>query len=106
MKWKRIFSSDLFTYIPECLSAKWILVFCMNLIMISVFGQITIEGVVRSSDGESLIGVNVQVKGTTKGTATDFDGKYVLEDIDENAVWSFHISVIRHKRFWWMASLS
>src|SRR5690625_512866 len=50
---------------------------------------INVSGTVTDQEGEALIGVNVQVKGTTKGTATDFDGKYVLEDIDENAVLVF-----------------
>src|SRR5690625_2589626 len=47
---------------------------------------ITVNGIVTDQDGEPLIGVNIQVKGSDKGTATDFDGKFILEDIDENAV--------------------
>ena len=35
--------------------------------------------VVDAKTGESLIGVNVTVKGTSKGTITDFDGNYTLE---------------------------
>lgn len=46
----------------------------------------TIEGKVVDESGEPLIGVNVQVEGTTTGTATDFDGIFVLEGIDEDAV--------------------
>src|SRR5690625_4130914 len=46
----------------------------------------TVEGKVVDQEGEPLIGVNIQVKGSNKGTATDFDGNFVLEDIDENAV--------------------
>ncbi|MDR1202623.1 MAG: TonB-dependent receptor [Tannerellaceae bacterium] len=39
----------------------------------------TVSGIVTSaSDGESLIGVNVQVKGTTIGTSTDIDGRYSI----------------------------
>src|SRR5690625_4342384 len=45
-----------------------------------------ISGRVVDSEGEPLIGVNIQVKGSSKGTATDFDGNFILEDIDENAV--------------------
>lgn len=45
-----------------------------------------IEGQVTDDTGEPLIGVNIQVKGTNKGTATDFEGRFTLEDIDENAV--------------------
>lgn len=46
----------------------------------------TVQGIVTDQSGEPLIGVNIQVKGTNKGTASDFDGHYVLEDIDENAI--------------------
>src|SRR5690606_22375637 len=36
-----------------------------------------------------LIGVNVQVKGTTHGAATDLDGNYTLDDVAEDAVLVF-----------------
>lgn len=39
---------------------------------ISVTGQVT-------DQGEPLIGVNVQVKGTTQGTVTDIDGNYTID---------------------------
>src|SRR5690625_1001151 len=45
-----------------------------------------VSGTVTDQDGEPLIGVNIQVKGSNKGTATDFDGHFTLEDIDENAI--------------------
>lgn len=50
---------------------------------------LNVEGVVVNSDGEPLIGVNVQVKGTNQGTATDFEGRFALEDINENDVLVF-----------------
>lgn len=41
--------------------------------------QITTYGMVMDKElSEPLFGVTVQLKGTTKGTATDFDGKYEL----------------------------
>ncbi|NND34749.1 MAG: SusC/RagA family TonB-linked outer membrane protein [Saprospiraceae bacterium] len=50
----------------------------------SVFGQFaTITGIVQDEEGEPLIGVNVVVKGTAIGTATDFDGSYSLEVPDD-----------------------
>lgn len=45
-----------------------------------------ITGTVVDESGEPLIGVNIQVKGTNKGTSTDFNGNFTLEDIDEQAV--------------------
>src|SRR5690625_623898 len=50
---------------------------------------LNVSGTVTDQDGEPLIGVNVQGKGTSHGTATDFDGKYELNDVDENAVLVF-----------------
>lgn len=46
----------------------------------AVFAQNrTVQGTVIDGTGESLIGVNVQVKGTTTGTITNLDGHYGLE---------------------------
>src|SRR5699024_10391898 len=53
------------------------------------FADISVEGTVISEDGEPLIGVNILVKGTNKGTTTDFDGQFSLSDVDENAVLVF-----------------
>ena len=48
-----------------------------------------VSGTVNSaSDGQLLIGVNVQVKGTSVGTVTDEDGKYSI-DADGNSVLIF-----------------
>lgn len=45
----------------------------------------TVSGVVTDEKGEPLIGVNVSVKGTTKGTITDINGKYTLQVPSSNA---------------------
>lgn len=47
---------------------------------------VDITGNVTDTNGEPLIGVNVQVKGTNKGAATDFDGNFSLTDVEEDAV--------------------
>ena len=45
----------------------------------AVFAQtVTVTGVVVDDRSEPLIGVNVQVRGTTTGAVTDVDGKYTL----------------------------
>lgn len=46
----------------------------------------TVEGVIKDQEGNPLIGVNIQVKDSSKGTASDFDGQFVLEDIDKDAI--------------------
>ncbi len=43
----------------------------------------TVTGVVtQASDGEPIIGASIQVQGTSRGTATDLDGKYSIEAND------------------------
>lgn len=49
----------------------------------------TVTGTVVDEEGNPLIGVNVQIKGTTKGTATDLDGRFELQDVVEDAVLVF-----------------
>ena len=51
--------------------------------------QIQVSGTVTNEEGETLIGVNILVKGTTTGTVTDLDGRYTLEVADENATLVF-----------------
>ncbi|MFK7934163.1 MAG: SusC/RagA family TonB-linked outer membrane protein [Saprospiraceae bacterium] len=52
-----------------------LLVFCIS--GFSAFAQ-QVTGSVTSSNGETLIGVNIIQKGTANGTVTDFDGNYTL----------------------------
>lgn len=40
--------------------------------------ELTVTGVVTDTSGEPLIGATVMVKGTAKGTATDFDGNFTI----------------------------
>ena len=52
--------------------------------------QLLIKGTVTSADDQSpLPGVNVLVKGTTKGTMTDINGKYQLKNVDDTATLVF-----------------
>lgn len=60
------------------------------LIVVSISGglmaQIDISGIVLDAiTGESVIGATVLVEGTTKGTITDIDGSYSLNDIANDA---------------------
>ena len=41
--------------------------------------SITVKGTVKDTAGESIIGANVVVKGTTNGTITDLDGHFQLD---------------------------
>ncbi|MDR1121927.1 MAG: TonB-dependent receptor [Dysgonamonadaceae bacterium] len=58
---------------------RLIILFISLQFVASVFAQqIQLKGKVSSIDGEELIGVNVFVEGTSKGTATDLEGNYQL----------------------------
>ncbi|MCV9389295.1 SusC/RagA family TonB-linked outer membrane protein [Reichenbachiella ulvae] len=51
------------------------------------WAQTEIQGTVRGSDGDDLIGASVLIKGTTNGTITDESGKYRLQVSDaSNAI--------------------
>ncbi|NRB82202.1 MAG: SusC/RagA family TonB-linked outer membrane protein [Winogradskyella sp.] len=56
------------------------LVFCLMLVPTSLMAQSTVNGNVTDKvNAMPLPGVNVLVKGTSRGTSTDFDGKYSID---------------------------
>ena len=62
-------------------NGKFLLLVLVGMLMsVQVYAQsITVNGVVKDKTGESIIGANVLVKGTTNGTITDFDGNFTLQ---------------------------
>jgi len=58
-----------------------------------IFSQNSIKGIVTDADnGESVIGCNILLQGTTLGTVTDFDGNYELKNVPAgtyNIIFSF-----------------
>lgn len=55
-----------------------------------IIAQRSISGVVsNTADNEPLIGVNVYEKGTSSGTITDLDGKFIINVANENATLVF-----------------
>lgn len=60
--------------------------FCLN----GLLAQVDISGTVLAADtGESLIGVNITIEGTSTGTITDFEGQFTLNVPSTDAVLSF-----------------
>ncbi|WP_445749030.1 SusC/RagA family TonB-linked outer membrane protein [Polaribacter sp.] len=56
----------------------------------NMFAQQTVQGVVKEKkSGDTLPGVSVVVKGTTKGTETDFDGKFAIENVKAGSILVF-----------------
>lgn len=66
--------------------------FALTLLLLTSlsFGQeYDVSGVVKDASGIQLPGVNVVVKGTTKGTATDFDGNFELSNVTSGSTLVF-----------------
>ncbi|WP_435416503.1 SusC/RagA family TonB-linked outer membrane protein [Polaribacter aestuariivivens] len=56
----------------------------------SMFAQQTVKGIVKEkTSGEPLPGVSVVVKGTTKGTETDFDGNFQITKVNAGDILVF-----------------
>ncbi len=55
----------------------------------ATFPAIAVSGSVTDENGQGLPGVNILLKGTRQGTATDAEGKYETEVPDERAVLVF-----------------
>ena len=55
----------------------------------------TVSGTVLDKNGESVIGASVVVKGTTNGVITDFDGKFTLSNVPDNA--TIEVSFVGYK---------
>lgn len=69
----------------------WFVLSCLLFLICSanVYAQNSVRGVVKDSNGENLIGVNVKVKGSDRGTITDVNGEFNLSVADRNAVLEF-----------------
>ncbi len=63
------------------------LIFAVGLLVFGnrLFGQqMTVKGTVTENDGAALIGVNILLKNSSRGTITDFDGNYQLDKVASN----------------------
>ena len=54
----------------------------------------TVSGTIVDASGESIIGVNIVVKGTTNGVITDFDGNFTLTNVPEKGIISVTVGSI------------
>ena len=66
--------------------------FALTFLLITSFSfgqEFDVSGVVKDASGIQLPGVNVVIKGTTKGTATDFDGNFQLSNVPSGSTLVF-----------------
>jgi TonB-linked SusC/RagA family outer membrane protein len=70
-----------------------ILIFCFLSILFSVYGHaqdVTVNGKVLDENGQPIPGATILIKGTSKATASDFDGNYQIKaDSNGTLVFSF-----------------
>jgi len=60
------------------------------LIPMLMVAQGTVSGTVtEQSSGDPLPGVSIQIQGTNQGTTTDFDGKYMIDNVTDGSVLEF-----------------
>lgn len=74
------------------MKCKFVFIFGFLLLPFFMFAQqqITVSGtVMEKATGDPAIGVSILVKGTTNGTVTDIDGKYILPNVPSNATLVF-----------------
>lgn len=57
--------------------------------IVEISQQQSLSGKVEDSNGQSLPGVTIVIKGKTTGTTTDYDGHYKLSDVPGNATLVF-----------------
>ncbi len=69
------------------------LLLVLQLINFWVFSQSTISGTITNTNGEPLIGANVRLKNTLKGTFTDLSGKFFIKNI-KNGKYTIVVSYI------------
>lgn len=69
--------------------ALGMVLFVLTYCSMTAVGQNTVSGLTMDNEGAPLIGVNVQIKGTNQGTATDIDGRYEIENVEEDATLVF-----------------
>jgi iron complex outermembrane receptor protein len=65
------------------------LLFILFILPLSLLAQSSLKGTVLDNLGQTLPGVNVLVKGTQNGVATDFDGNFTINNLKKGDVLVF-----------------
>lgn len=67
---------------------RLVAVFLLMLAALPSLAQVQVSGLVLDQDREPVIGATVKVKGTSTGTATDIDGRFILQAPSANSTLS------------------
>jgi len=65
---------------------KWILLIIFGITTTIAFSQKSVSGTVVDDTNIPIPGVNIQIKGTTQGTVTNFDGIYTLDNVNQGDI--------------------
>lgn len=65
------------------------LLFILFILPLSLFAQSSLKGTVLDNLGQTLPGVNILVKGTQNGAATDFDGNFTINNLNKGDILVF-----------------
>jgi len=65
------------------------ILFFLFILPLSIFAQSSLKGTVLDNLGQTLPGVNVLVKGTQNGVATDFDGNFTINNLNRGDILVF-----------------
>lgn len=68
---------------------KLIILTLFSSFCLTAFAQKKVKGTVTDAEGNPIPGVNIKIKEGSKGTMTDFDGKYEFPSLAEDAELSF-----------------
>ncbi len=86
-----------------CRLSRPVLIFCFAALVLVHGGTAdaqkgAIQGLVKDSKtGESLIGVNIQIKGTYYGAATDVNGSYLIREVNPGQ-YTLEVSLLGYTR--------
>ena len=75
---------------------KYIILFFTPIFLLAQSAGVFTGKVIESNSGEGLPGVNVMVKGTYYGTATDLDGRFIIKNINTGS-YDVEVSMIGYK---------
>ena len=67
---------------------RWMLIL-LSFGAAGAIAQVTVNGSVTDANGNSLIGVNILIKGTNNGTITDVNGEYSIRVPDAQSILVF-----------------
>ena len=73
---------------------KQLTLLLFSLLAVMGYARVVTGVVTQASDGDVVIGATVQVHGTTKGTATDFEGKYSIDVKDGDVLDVSYVGMI------------